>query len=99
MPDDPGGVETVDAVAAACRSVPGVADLHPGMFGEVATYLPGRRVPGVRVTPDAVDVHLVVHRDVPVRLTAAAVREAVAGVVPGMPVNVTVEEIAESSHP
>ncbi len=41
-PDD----ALVDRVAAAALSVPGVHDLHGGVLGEVATYLPGRRVGG-----------------------------------------------------
>ena len=41
--------EPADVVAAAVRSVPGVAGLHAGMFGEVGTYLPGRRVAGIRI--------------------------------------------------
>jgi hypothetical protein len=52
--------EPADRVAAAVRAVPGVADLHPGMFGEVGTYLPGRRVPGIRIDDGAVQVHICV---------------------------------------
>lgn len=36
-----------DRVAEAVLAVPGVAGLNGGAFGEVATYLPGRRVVGV----------------------------------------------------
>ena len=45
--------------SAAVLSVPDVHDLHGGAFGEVATYLPGRRVPGVRLTDDGVELHVV----------------------------------------
>ena len=38
-----------DLVATAALSVSGVLALHPGSFGQVATYLPGRRVEGVRL--------------------------------------------------
>lgn len=86
--------EPADAVAAITRAVPGVADLHPGMFGEIGTYLPGRRVAGVRVGDDAIDIHITVWDGVAVRDTAAAVRAAVAAVRPGTPVNVTVEDVA-----
>jgi hypothetical protein len=37
----------VDAVAAAVQGCAGVAGLDGGRYGEVATYLPGRTVPGV----------------------------------------------------
>ncbi|MFY0407499.1 hypothetical protein [Solicola sp. PLA-1-18] len=85
--------EPVDVVADAVRSVPGVADLHAGSFGEVATYLPGRRVAGVRLTDDGADVHVVLTWDAPVDATADAVRRAVAAHVTGA-VDVTVEDVA-----
>ena len=44
----------VDAVAAAAAGCAGVAALDSGQFGEVASYLPGRQVPGVVVRPDSV---------------------------------------------
>lgn len=83
-----------DAVAELVRAVPGVAGLHPGMFGEVATHLPGRRVIGVRLLDDRVDVHVTLAPTAPVRTTAAAVRATVAASFPGRPVDVTVEDIA-----
>lgn len=86
--------DAADTVAGIVRAVSGVADLHSGMFGEVATYLPGRRVAGVRVTDDRVDVHITVTADAPVRPTAAAVRAAVAAVLPDHAVDVTVEDVA-----
>ena len=86
--------EPADAVAAIATATPGVAGLHPGMFGEVGTYLPGRRVAGVRVADDAIDVHITVWEDAAVRETAAAVRAAVSRAWPGVPVTVTVEDLA-----
>lgn len=88
----------IDAVAAAVRSVDGVADLHGGTFGETATYLPGRRVPGVRMTPDGTEVHVALLLGAPIRETAQAVRRAVAAQVPG-PVDVTVEDVVEDLGP
>ena len=38
----------VDAIAAATLACPAVAGLHEGGSRAVATYLPGRRVVGVR---------------------------------------------------
>ena len=86
--------EPADRLAAAVLAVPGVAALHPGMFGEVGTYLPGRRVAGIRLTDTVVDVHVVVVFGVAVRDTAAAVRSVVGSLHPGVEVNVTVEDIA-----
>jgi hypothetical protein len=39
----------VEAVAAAVQGCAGVSALDSGQFGEVESYLPGRRVPGVVV--------------------------------------------------
>jgi|SRR4051812_4077269 hypothetical protein len=88
--------EPADRLAAAVLAVPGVAALHPGMFGEVGTYLPGRRIAGVRIGDHAVDVHLVVVFGMSVRETAAAVRTVVSGLHPGVAVNVTVEDVASA---
>ncbi len=88
--------DRVDAIAAAVRQVPGVADLHGGARGEVGTYLPGRRLFGVRLRPEVTQVHVSVLYGAPVRETAAAVREAVARLVSG-PVDVTVEDVVSSA--
>jgi len=84
--------ELADRVVAAVRAVPGVADLHAGPFGEVATYLRGRRVAGVQLRGDRCAVHVVVFWGAPVLATAdlvvAAVRPLVGGVV-----DVTVEDV------
>ncbi len=84
--------EPADRVRAAVLEVPGVAELHAGAFGEVGTYLPGRRVAGVRLRDDGTEVHVVVTMGADVRSVAGAVREAVTLVVPG-PVDVTVEDV------
>jgi len=86
-------VETADAVAALVLAVPGVARLHPGRFGEVATYLPGRRVTGVKLTDDRVEVHVVIADDEPIRALAQQIHAAVAAVVT-VPVQVFVEDLA-----
>ena len=93
----PPGVELADQVAAAVLTVRGVTGLHGGMFGETATYLPGRRVPGVRLTEDITDIHLTLTYGAPVFATAQQVRTAVAALVPG-PVNVTVEDVAPPTN-
>jgi len=93
----PPGVELADQVAAAVLTVRGVTGLHGGMFGETATYLPGRRVPGVRLTENATDIHLTLTYGAPVFATAQQVRTAVAALVPG-PVNVTVEDVAPPTN-
>jgi hypothetical protein len=82
----------VDRVAAAALSVPGVHDLHGGVLGEVATYLPGRRVAGVRLHDDSTSIHLVLRWDAPMSDTVDEVRTRVGAVVPGV-VHLTVEDV------
>lgn len=84
--------ELVDTIASAVTAIDGVAALHGGMFGEAATYLPGRRVAGIRIGEQGTEVHVSLLFGTPLRLTAEAVRDAVAPLVPG-PVHVTVEDV------
>ncbi len=86
--DDP-----VDLIAAAIADVPGVHDLHTGVLGEVATYLPGRRVNGVRMREPGCEVHVVLDWGVSIAATSDLVRQVVRAFVSG-PVDVTVEDIA-----
>lgn len=90
--------QMADQVAAAVLAVPGVAGLHTGAFGEVATYLPGRRVDGVRVRADRCEVHLVLSWGSPVLATADRVRAAVAPLV-GTVVDVSVEDVVIDTEP
>ncbi len=87
-----GPADPAEAAAAAALSVPGVSELHSGSFGEVATYLPGRRVAGVRVRDSGTSVHVSVAFGADVRQVASDVRRAVATVAPG-PVEVVVEDV------
>ena len=48
-----------EAVASAALACPSVAGMSGGAIGEVASYLPGRRVTGVRVKDGEVEVHVV----------------------------------------
>ncbi|WIX98137.1 hypothetical protein QRX60_29175 [Amycolatopsis mongoliensis] len=96
------GAEVIaDAVAAAVRACPAVAGLHGGRYGEVATYLPGRAVLGVRVTDEEVSVHVVGRYPASITEIAGQVRTAVRAVVADRLVSVTVEDLAvtESRHP
>lgn len=96
MTSDPTGPgPTADAVASAVRAVPGVHELHPGAPGEVATYLPGRRVEGVRLLDPGCEVHVVLDGSRPARSVAAAVRDALRPLV-GAPVHVYVEDVLGS---
>ncbi len=82
-----------DAVAAAVLVCPGVAAMSGGRLGEVATYLPGRRVAGVRLGDGTVEVHVVGRYGPPVETIAAEIRAALRPLVGGRSVSVTVEDL------
>jgi hypothetical protein len=91
---DPDPGERARAIRDAVLALPEVARLSAGALGEVATYLPGDRVPGIRFTPDGTQVHVV--------LTAAGAEAipAAAGTIaraagPG-PVHVHIEDVETS---
>jgi uncharacterized alkaline shock family protein YloU len=88
--------EDADRIAAIVTAVEGVAGLHAGMFGEVATYLPGRRVSGIRIGQDRVDIHVSLLLTAPVRDTATAIQRAVAAIT-ALPVDVTVEDLVPAT--
>jgi hypothetical protein len=83
----------VEAVAAAARGCPLVADLTGGRFGEVATYRPGRRSLGVRQADGAVEVHVVARWGTPLPELADVVRATVAPYAGGLPISVFIEDI------
>jgi hypothetical protein len=91
--DPSSGLPDAEAVAeraAGCRSV---ARISTGPFGEVATYLPGRRVPGVRVGDGRIEVHVVACWGVQVPDLAAEVRAAIGPIAGGLPVDVHVDDV------
>jgi hypothetical protein len=59
----------------------------------VATYLPGRRVDGVRLADGRILVAVVARYPVPVTQVAAEIRTAVADIAVGRPVDVHVTDV------
>ena len=96
LPDDVAQGEIAERIVAAVLAVPGVVRLHAGVFGEVATYLPGRAVTGVRLRPEETEVHLVVAPDRPIPAVARDVHETVRALATG-PVRVFVEDVESPS--
>ena len=66
-----------DAIAAAVLTCPAVVALHGGPLGGLTTFLPGRRVEGVRIGDDRVQVGVVAAYGLPVGLVADQVRTTV----------------------
>jgi uncharacterized alkaline shock family protein YloU len=88
-----------EAVAVAVQACPAVVDLTGGSFGEVATYLPGRRITGVRLTDDRIDVHLIGRYGVPVPILAAQVRTALTHLSRGRAIDIRVEDLGMIPQP
>lgn len=90
------GGATADRIADAVLGCPGVAALHGGRFGEIATYLPRRRVAGVRVHQETntTEVHVVGRYPSPVPEIARQVRTALRPLVGDARVDVVVGDYA-----
>ncbi len=86
-------IADLEAVAAAALGSPLIAGLTGGPFGEVATYLPGRRVLGVREVDGTIEVHVVAKWGTPLPEVAEVVRAAVAPHAGGVPVAIFVDDI------
>jgi hypothetical protein len=79
-----------DRIAAAASSVPGVARLMPG---PVATYLPGRTVPGVAVRDGEVVVSIAAWYGVSLPQVAEQVRAASRRAAPDLRVDVLIDDV------
>lgn len=89
---DPGEVDPA-ALSSLVLSCPGVVAMHGGLAGEAASYLPGRRVTGVRVLADRVEVHVIARWPVPVSEIAEQVRTATSQAVGGRRVDVVIGDV------
>jgi len=82
--------ELAERVADTAKECAGVADLGSR---SIATYLPGRKVPGVDVEGDNVRIHLVARWGYVLTDVAAEVRRAVSPLVNGRPIDVVIEDV------
>ena len=83
----------VNAVAAAAQGCTGVSALDGGRFGEVASYLPGRIVPGVVVGDGRVTVQVRSRWGVPAPELAALIAAVLAPLTGPRPVDVVIAEV------
>jgi hypothetical protein len=88
----------VDDIYAAVLACPGVAGLGSGMIGELATYLPGRRVPGIRVTPQLVELEVCARWGPPAQEIGRQIWGALASVVTDRPIAIAITDIAAPAH-
>lgn len=84
-----------ERIAERVLEHPSVRELDAGEFGTVATYLPGRRVTGVRSGEEGepVEVAVVLRLDRPLPDVVAEIRDAVAAVAGPGAVDVTVSDV------
>lgn len=90
----PGTATEAEDIAAAVSAAPGVAALSGGRLGGVGTYLPGRRVTGVVIRDDDLEVHVIGRYGVSVAEIAADVRRAVEPYAGDRTVHVIIEDLA-----
>jgi hypothetical protein len=83
----------VDAVAAAVQGCAGVSALDAGQDGEIASYLPGRKVPGVQVSGGRVRVQIRSRWGVPATGLAALIIVVLAPLTGTRPVDVLIADI------
>ncbi len=83
----------IDAVAAAVRGCAGVSGLDGGQFGEVASYLPGRKVQGVVVSGGRVRVQIRSQWAVPAPELAALIKAVLVPLTGHRPVDVVIADI------
>lgn len=82
-----------DAIAAAVVACPSVAGLSGGAVGAVATYLPGRRVTGLRIEAATVSVHVVGRYGPTMTEIGGQVARAVTPLAGGRQVAVVIEDL------
>jgi len=87
--------QLADAVAAAVRAHPAVADLDGGPFGAIASYLPGRRVVGVRLGEpgEPVEVSVVARLGIPLPQLATELRRVITAITGPREINLTINDV------
>jgi hypothetical protein len=85
-----------ERVAATVTAHPAVARLHGGVYGDIVTYLPGRRIVGVRIgrADEPVEIAVVLRPDRPIPEVVRALRREVSDVCGGAAVDITVADLA-----
>ncbi|MBV9795284.1 MAG: hypothetical protein JO016_15245 [Actinobacteria bacterium] len=86
--------ENAERIAAAVGAAPSVAGLSGGRLGGVGTYLPGRRVTGVVIRADELEVHVIGRYGTPVTEIASDVRRAAEPFAGDRTVHVIIEDLA-----
>jgi hypothetical protein len=96
--DNPLGAAVIDgvdvaAVAAVVQGCAGVSALAGGQYGEVVSYLPGRRVDGIAVRDGRVIVQIRAQWAVPVPSLGALITAVLLPLTGNRPVDVVIADI------
>lgn len=99
-PSRPDADELAERVAAAVAAHPAVAGLHGGIYGSVATYLPGGKLVGVRIGggDEPVEVAVVLRGERPIPESVRSLRQEVSRICGGAAVDITVADIVLSDE-
>ncbi|MEU6645474.1 hypothetical protein ABZ863_23375 [Saccharomonospora sp. NPDC046836] len=91
--------QLADAIATEVSTHPSVVRLDGGALGTLATYLPRRKIVGVRVTePDEpIDIGVVLRLGRRLPEVTGELRERVRAIAGNVPVNVTVTDVVPAS--
>jgi len=100
MTTSAGTETTADRVAAAVLAHPAVARLHGGSFGTIASYLPGRRITGVRAGEpgEGVEVGVVLRLDRPMPEVVQQLRRSIAEIAGPGPVDITIGDVVTAEE-
>lgn len=90
-----------ERVAAVVTAHPAVARLYGGTFGDVATYLPGRRLVGIRIGEgsEPVELGVVLTLDRPIPGVVRALRRQVSELCGGAAVDIVVGDVVVPGEP
>jgi hypothetical protein len=83
----------VEAIARSVEACPAVASLSSGAVGLAVSYLPGKRVEGVRVSDERVEVHVVARWGATVQVVDREVRTATSSMTLGRQLDVVIEDV------
>jgi hypothetical protein len=83
----------IDAVHRAVAACAGVSSVGSGSVAALTTYLPGRRVPGVRINPDSVELEIVAEWGSTAAGVSNEIRQALVGLTNGRPIDITIADI------
>jgi hypothetical protein len=89
----------IDAVHAAIAGCPGVSSVGSGTVASLTTYLPGRRVSGIRVNPDSLEIEIVALWGASVGELNTRIRQALAPLVSHRRLDITVADIDLPASP